>query len=166
MRYIRPLALVLLLLPLTAAAQKALERKAVNVARTLPASKLDAKLPAVPLERFLQAQAGPGGHISWEANDCGEQTGTIADRGRDFPLCAEATVTLADGRMIVVSVQVGSFKQGIAGTPEPRDIVAGPDLGSVQSLKALRELPAWIKRTEPHKGGSTIPAGTEARKEP
>ena len=53
--------------------------------------------------------------IKYEVNDCGEQTGTSADKGRDFPMCVEAMADSLDVHISVV-LGVGTFKRGILGT--------------------------------------------------
>jgi hypothetical protein len=55
----------------------------------LMASKLDRKLPAVPLEQWLRTEAAPGARLSW-AFDSG---GGIPDR-------VEINIALRDGRAI------------------------------------------------------------------
>lgn len=57
----------------------------------------------------------------WEVNDCGEQTGTAAHRGRDFPMCVEARAVGFDVA-VTMAVGVGTFKKGIAGSPVLRGL--------------------------------------------
>jgi hypothetical protein len=130
-----------------------LDRKAIQRGRKVQVSQLDPKLPAMTLERFVQAQAGRGSRITWEANDCGEQTGSPADADRDFPLCAEANALLEDGRTIVVRVGVGTFKKGVFG---PADLwwvaVNPPDSFDGAPLKRLSDLPSELANTGAHGG--------------
>ena len=52
--------------------------------------------------------------ITWEVNDCGEQTGNPeADKGRDFPICVEAQATLQKKRTLSISVSVGTLQTGV-----------------------------------------------------
>ena len=98
------------------AGQAGLERRAIRAAQRVSVARLDPALPRQRFDRWLAALAGPAGAIRWELNDCGEQTGDPGvDRGRDVPLCAEATASLSDGRTAHVSIAVGSRRRGIAG---------------------------------------------------
>ena len=74
--------------------------------------------PGMPKERFdiwLRKVLGKNLPLKWEINDCGEQTGTPADRGRDFPMCVEATAETID-MYFTVSLLVGTFRSGVSGT--------------------------------------------------
>jgi hypothetical protein len=64
---------------------------------TLMASKLDRKLPVIPLAEWLRTEAGPGARLSW-AFDSG---GGIPDR-------VEINIALRDGRAIHLLVTVAT----------------------------------------------------------
>ena len=74
-------------------------------------------MPSVSFEKWLRVEAGADAEFHWEVNDCGEQTGTPADRDRDFPMCVEVQAVMKDRRTIVVSVAVGTFEKGKLGKP-------------------------------------------------
>lgn len=118
------LTMILLLVISSAAcvwAQKnendARDAKLIRQVKQLPASQLDSALPSMSLEKWLRVEAGADAEFQWEVNDCGEQTGTAEDRGRDFPMCVEVDARMKDQRTIVVSVTVGTFKKGAFGKP-------------------------------------------------
>src|SRR3989454_8681914 len=88
------------------------DAKAIACVKQMPVSELDSTLPSISFEKWLGIEAGREADIRWEVNDCGEQTGTAADRGRDFPMCVEADAAMKDKRSIVIMIAVGSFKKG------------------------------------------------------
>ena len=93
------------------------EKRAIAYAKRLSVSELEKGLPAQRLADWFREAVGSQAKIKWEVNDCGEQTGTSADVGRDFPSCVEANAELSDGRTAVVRIAVGTFKKGILGPP-------------------------------------------------
>ena len=121
-------------------------RDAKAIAKQMPVSELDSTLPSISFEKWLGIEAGREADIRWEVNDCGEQTGTAADRGRDFPMCVEADAAMKDKRSIVIMIAVGSFKKGITGKPS----VSFGELdtpGERISLSHLSDLPAALMKT-------------------
>ena len=147
MRWLRIAAWLMLLITLGAAAQTPRDRKMIAHTKAIQVSQLDSKLPAIPFERWLIKEAGEGAQITWEVNDCGEQTGTAEDDDRDFPMCVEADARLRDKRVIVVSIVVGTYKLGISGKPATWWITVGPDPGKDEPLKTLSEVPAELTET-------------------
>src|SRR5712692_2417981 len=73
------------------------EKRAIAYAKRIPVSRFDASLTEQRFGEWLRAIVGSHVKIKWEVNDCGEQTGTAADIGRDFPSCVEADAELSDG---------------------------------------------------------------------
>lgn len=70
-------------------------------------------MPNQAFAPWLRGVVGTLPEIQWEVNDCGEQTGNPAlDKGRNFPICAEAQVNLGGKRKLFVSLSVGTFKNG------------------------------------------------------
>ena len=144
MRFVRTAAWLVLLMAMAAAGQTPRDRKLIAYTKAIPVSQLDPKLPAVPFERWLTKQAGAGAQIAWEVNDCGEQTGSPEDSQNDFPVCVEASATLADKRVIVVSIAVGTYQRGISGKPATWWITVGRDPSSDPPLDKLSELPVKL----------------------
>lgn len=147
MRLVRTAACFVLLVAAGAAGQTPRDRKAIAHAKAILVSQLDLKLPAVPFESWLIKEAGEGAQISWEVNDCGEQTGTAEDRDSDFPLCVEAEAHMRDKRVIVVSIAVGTYQSGIAGKPVTWWITVGHDPYSDSPLKTLSDVPLRLIQT-------------------
>ena len=141
MRFVRTAACLGLLIAIAAAGQTARDRKAIAYTKALLVSQLDPKLPSIPFERWLIKVAGEGAQISWEVNDCGEQTGTPEDQGSDFPMCVEAEAHMRDKRVIVVSIAVGTYQRGISGKPVTWWITVGHDPSSDPPLKTLSDVP-------------------------
>jgi hypothetical protein len=127
------------------AQQTALGARAVELARQIPVSRLDAGLPRQTLSLWLTQTVGPAAKIRWEVSDCGEQSGNpdVASL-RDFPLCVDAIANLPDDRMVIVSIVIGSFRKGIAGKPQLLSVNIGKG-GRFEPVSKLRDLPARIK---------------------
>ena len=89
---------------------KATERQMIEHVRKIRAVELDPKLTNELFGHWLSRIAGPQAEIAWEVNDCGEQTGGPADRGRDLPVCVQAQVTFPDNAMLVVMISIGTLK--------------------------------------------------------
>ena len=91
-----------------------LHKEAVDRAKSVIVRSLDGTLPDRSLEIWLRDLFGTGAKTTWEVNDCGEQTGEPQrDRGRDFPMCVDVTVSLTDNRALHVLLAVGTFKTGV-----------------------------------------------------
>ena len=148
MRFVRTAACLGLLIAMAAAGQTARDRKLIAYTKAIPVSQLDPKLPAISFERWLAKEAGQGAQIAWEVNDCGEQTGSPEDSQDDFPVCVEANAKLADKRVIVVSIAVGTYQRGISGKPATWWITVGHDPSSDPPLKTLSDVP--LKLIETH----------------
>jgi len=92
------------------------ESQAISYTKSTLVSRIEKGLPNTRFDAWLKKLGGRRTKIAWEVNDCGEQTGTAADRGRDFPMCVEAHAQ--SGEMaIVIGIMVGTFKKGITGRP-------------------------------------------------
>lgn len=85
------------------------------------------------------------GKSSWEVNDCGEQTGTPADRGRDLPMCVEASIESIDLAVTVV-LGIGTFKTGISPKrPDLRGIRIDREGEEAMEVSSLRELERQLR---------------------
>lgn len=120
------------------------EADVIARAQAVSTAELDPVLPRQPFAAWLGRVAGAGATVTWEANDCGEQTGTPEDAGRDFPVCAEADALLPDGRKVIVLIAVGTLKKGIAGPPEVWD-VSIERTGTLWGVRRLRDLPQMLR---------------------
>lgn len=141
---------VLAVLGQAAHEKKKMEQAAIERAQDVLVSKFDSSLPRVSLKFFLESEA-EGTKISWEMNDCGEQTGDPSvDRGRDMPTCVEASFTLKDQRTVDVMVAVGTSKKGIAGDVTLFSATLTDETGT--HVIKLIELPAKLQRGKPRKG--------------
>jgi hypothetical protein len=128
-------------------ALQAINAKAIEAAKNTDVHQIEPSLPSRAFARWLRDVAGPQAEISWEVNDCGEQTGDPSlDKGRDFPMCAEAQVTLGGKRKLHVVLPVGTFKTGIRTGPASffYAVIVEMD-GSQTWIKSLSRLPEAIK---------------------
>lgn len=127
--------------------EQKLEKAAIERAQNTMVSTFDSSLPKVSLKFFLESEA-EGAKVSWEMNDCGEQTGNPAiDRGRDMPTCVEASFTLKDRRTVNVMIAVGTMKSGLSGVPTLFSSTLTDENGT-HAIKLI-ELPAKIHRGRP-----------------
>jgi len=131
------------------AGAQARDARAIAAAKNTSVHRMDPSLPDRPLERWLREVAGRQARITWEVNDCGEQTGNPeTDKGRDFPMCAEAQVTLQGKRKLYVAFSVGTFKTGVhTGSVRFAYAVIHRPGGRDRSIRKLSQLPEAIKAT-------------------
>jgi hypothetical protein len=66
----------------------------VKKARLLSTRDFDKTLSTQPVEEWLRAHLPTSYEVIWgeHISDCGESTGTAADKERDMPLCAEVEI--------------------------------------------------------------------------
>ena len=116
------------------------DRDAIAHAKAAIVKRLDATLPDKTLEIWLRDEFGSA-KTAWEVNDCGEQTGDPQrDRGRDFPMCVDASVSLDRGRVLHLVLAVGSFKTGVR--RQPPTFVYGSVLEGGAPTRWLKSLAA------------------------
>jgi TonB family protein len=128
------------------------EKKALSAAQRVSASSLDAKLPDVPFVSWFSELVGQDAGVVWQLAECGASAAGGSEQ--DTPACAEATVLLPKGDVVIVGISVGTFKKGLIGEPAFRGAVikSGDQLYQVRRLSnlpmALRE-PESLKRMLP-----------------
>ena len=126
----------------------------IEAARKTIAQDIDPKLPKATFEAWLRSVVGAQPAMTWEVNDCGEQTGNPAlDRGRDFPMCVEIHVPLAPKRDLYLSLLMGTFAKGL-GSGKPafhHGSLNTPD-GKSQDVRAPSDLPALLVKKKPTPG--------------
>ena len=128
-------------------ALQARDAKAIEAAKNTNVRRIEASLPSQAFGPWLRGVVGAQAEIRWEVNDCGEQTGDPAlDKGRDFPMCAEAQVILGEKRKLHVLLSVGTFKTGAGSGPASffYAVIVEPD-GSMSWVKSLSRLPEALK---------------------
>ena len=115
------------------------EAAAVAFAKRVRVSAVDPLLSSrLTLSKWLSARA-KGGRVTWESNDCGEQTGDPNTISSDFPVCAEAAFVKCDGQPAGVSLMVGTYRRGVQA---PADLYwaytgSGADAFNHSTLSAL-----------------------------
>jgi hypothetical protein len=132
------------------ASNQSLEQRAIGAAKQVSAKELDRQLPEQSFEKWFQEFVGANVNVTWEANDCGEQSGDPATTPADPPLCAQASALVGDEDGVTVMIAVGTYKKGISGKPavfyaavdRPADGVSVP-------VKALHELAEARKKLHP-----------------
>ena len=130
--------------------QEALERDkmAINIAKQTRVREIDNSLPDMPYEEWLLELAGAKTRVSWEVNDCGEQTGDLSiDHARDIPMCVESLVAFEGNTKLHVVLHVGFFNKGITAKSAYffYAVIIKPDGHQDWSIKKLSQLPNAIK---------------------
>ncbi len=120
------------------------EKRVINYARRIRASTLDSSLPRTTIEAWFRSVVGRKAKISWETNDCGEQTGAPGAAKIDAPMCAQVRAKLEGNREVGISIAVGTFRKGIFGKPAVFYVYIN-DGGSIRPVSALAELPSLLK---------------------
>ena len=129
------------------AGTQARDARAIAAAKAASVHRLERALPDKPFAKWLRGVVGPQVQISWEVNDCGEQTGNPeVDKGRDFPMCVEAQAGLRGKRTLSISLSVGTFKTGVkAGSIRlAYAVLVLPD-GPAKSIGKLSQVPEAIR---------------------
>ncbi len=120
---------------------------AIRAAKSAIVRSMDSSLPSTSFEVWLRSAVGARAETKWEVNDCGEQTGNPKeDQGRDFPICAEARVTMSGKRTLSVSLAVGRLKGGVSGRPGFWSAYIQSADGSVQWIKSLAAVAETLRR--------------------
>ncbi len=117
-------------------------QEAIARVKNTMVSQLQPGMQKVTLEYYLKTQSGTGARITWEVNDCGEQTGDPANRDvNDPPICVEADVTNEHGETATLFVAVGTVKTGIKGNPKVFFISFKHSSGEVKELRRIGQIP-------------------------
>ncbi len=87
----------------------------VKKAKLLSAQQFDSTLPDQPVGIWLRSNIPAGYEVVWGEyiTDCGEGTGTAADKERDLPLCAEVELKKGAGVKGYLALFVGTQKRGL-----------------------------------------------------
>jgi hypothetical protein len=120
------------------------EKQAIDRVKKSPVHQLDPKLPKEPLADWFRQVVGPATKIKWEVNDCGEQTGSSADAGRDLPICVGAQADLAAGRSVSILIFVGTSRKVRESTLQVYDISVREN-GRLKEVRGLHTLPSALK---------------------
>lgn len=124
-----------------------IEQQALDRAKQLSGFQLDPELPRMKLGDWVAGVVGPTAKISWEVNDCGEQTGSPADRSRDMPMCVGVTAKISDSRRVSILIFVGTTKKGLVEKPEVYAVLIRHN-GRVSDVGKLHDLPSALKGTK------------------
>src|SRR5262245_51324110 len=92
-----------------------LEKQAFNLVQQTQASDLDPALPNVNLKEWFTQLVGPRAGVNWQLSECGEPIEVPDNKEPDLPACIGANAILQDGRKVVMTVLIGTFKKGLTG---------------------------------------------------
>ena len=107
--------------------------------------QLNEHLPNITFKKWIDGLVPLGSPAEWEANDCGEATGSPLDTLRDIPVCAQAKIALHDGGTFYMLVAVGTNNRGVHGPPGLWDATIEHS-GSFQSFPSPVEAWAYFER--------------------
>ena len=117
----------------------------IQAAKRSNVQDIDPKLKKMTFELWLRSVVGTQPTMKWGVTDCGEQTGNPAiDRGRDFPMCAEVTVSLSEERELVLEVAMGTFNKGLTGEKPGLFFGVLKTGDKMQWIKTLSEVPTVL----------------------
>jgi hypothetical protein len=134
-------AMILAATGIAGARSKKLETAVIARAKRTLVSAIEQGMPAEQFGPWFRNVVGLKSVVTWEVNDCGEQTGTDADRGRDFPMCVKAAGAIGSDVIVEVNIQYGTFKRGILrGTHDIRFVSIGQEGEPTIPLDKLSEL--------------------------
>ena len=120
------------------------QEDAIDLLEQYPTARLDSLLPKTSFLGWFRNVVGSEAKITWEINDCGEQTGVPeVDSQRDIPVCFEISALLPDRRIVGVAIAVGTEKKGLNGDPAVSNIYIDTGKG-IQHIKRLRDLPPAV----------------------
>jgi protein TonB len=121
------------------------EKQALSIVSRVSASSLDEKLPDAPFGDWLNNLVGKDAGVIWQLAECGAVAAGGGDQ--DTAACAEATVRLPGGDVVILGISVGTFKKGLAGEP----VFRGAALRTKDRLyrvRRLRDLPMALRSPE------------------
>jgi hypothetical protein len=124
------------------------EKVAIERTKNQLVSSFDRSLPKVTLEFFLKCESG-GAPITWDVNDCEEETGDPAtDQGREFPICVEADFD-KDHAAVSLLISLGTSKKGLFGVPALFSVSIIEQNGTSRPVRHLSDLPKELHRPMP-----------------
>ncbi|MGE0883546.1 MAG: TonB family protein [Blastocatellales bacterium] len=131
-----------------------LERRAVSSFQQVSVTKLDLNLPQRPLVSWFNQTVGSQAGVHWQITDCAGQS----DAQSDPPICVEAVAVMPDERKAVLVATVGTYKNGVVGTPQLNFIVVEYN-GDFYKVPRLGDLPGMlIKPLQPKPRPVELPA--------
>ena len=86
------------------------ESLAIATAKSAAVQAIDSTQSVAGFESWFTDLVGPDARIFWEANDCGEGTGSPADSAIQIPLCVETRAEWEDGTAFVWLVLGSSYR--------------------------------------------------------
>jgi TonB family protein len=104
------------------------------------ASELGPELPRQSFAEWLgKTVRQTDDAIVWQLTECGDQIEGAPNEAGNPRACVEANTILTDGRRLIVRVAVGTFKQGMTGSPSFQFGVIDQQ-GELRQIRRLRDL--------------------------
>lgn len=131
-------------LPVSSPAQES-DSLVIALIQKMSVLQIDSTLGNEPFIDWLKKLAGEKTTLTWEIDDCGEQTGVPAiDKERDIPTCVAVYGILPDGRKFGIAIITGTVQKGPLETPALYDAYI-QDHGSIRNARVLRDLPPLFR---------------------
>lgn len=131
-----------------------LERRAVSSFQQVSVAKLDLNLPQRSLVSWFNQTVGSQAGVHWQMTDCAEQSNAQSDP----PICVEAVAVMPDERKAVLVATVGTYKNGVVGTPQLNFAVVEYN-GEFYKVSRLGDLPDMLtKPLQPKPRPIVLPA--------
>ena len=105
---------------------------------------IDSTQTEIRFDRWFWNAVGADAWVSWEVNDCGEQTGSPADSAREYPICVQAMAEWKDGRKAYLWIAVGSGNE-VRGKPELAYASAGLGDNNQRTFHSLAQFAKYAQ---------------------
>jgi TonB family protein len=120
-----------------------LQKQALNLVQSTQASDLDPALPKVAVNLWFNQLVGPRAGVNWQLSECGEPIAGIDNKEPDLPACIGANAILQDGRKVVMTILIGTFRKGLTGKAS-FDFAVVESEEQLRAVKKLSDLPRLI----------------------
>jgi TonB family protein len=137
------IAIIALCLWVNSLLQVSLEKQALNLVQRTQASDLDPALPNVAVNLWFNQLVGPRAGINWQLSECGEPIAGPDGKDPDLPACIGANAILQDGRKVMLTILIGTFKKGLTGKAS-FDFAVVESEAQLRAVKKLSDLPRLI----------------------
>jgi hypothetical protein len=117
-------------------------QEVVKYAKAVDVTKLDSSLPSQRLDDWLRLGPAHVDSVQWEMSDCDLKPDSPNHLG---PLCAKVLFLRGNARGWLI-IRVGTFRDGIRGTPSLDYIFIDSDRVSAPDSAKLSDLPGLLEK--------------------
>ncbi|TMQ57459.1 MAG: hypothetical protein E6K75_06945 [Candidatus Eisenbacteria bacterium] len=120
------------------------EKRTIDAIQHISVRAIDSTQTEIRFDRWFWNAVGADAWVSWEVNDCGEQTGSPADSAREYPICVQAMAEWKDGRKAYLWIAVGSGNE-VRGKPELAYASAGLGDNNQRTFHSLAQFAKYAQ---------------------